>query len=353
MASLRATALALIWVMMSLIGQSKAELSFGFYRGKCGSKDVEAIVRNVVFGWNDTTIAAALLRLQFHDCFVNGCDASILLDGTGSEKEAGPNRSVRGYEIIDAAKAALEMECPAGLVSCADIIVMATRDAVARSGGHLYAVQTGRRDGVESLASKVNLPAPSISVSDSIKAFAEKGLNATDMISSITFKLVSLRLVPFTLFWILTPFGHTVGVAHCSHFKDRLYNFQGTGKPDPDMAEDLLRKLRSTCPENAALDNTANLDRNPESAYVVDNSFYQQIVQRKGILRIDQAIAMDPETLDIVRTAASAPDFPSRFASAIVKLGAVEVLIGTQGQIRNSCRVVNVNGPVGLDKILS
>lgn len=58
-----------------------------------------------------------------------GCDASILLDGSNSEKTAPPNLSVRGYDIIDAAKSAVEAICP-GVVSCADIIAMATRDAV-------------------------------------------------------------------------------------------------------------------------------------------------------------------------------------------------------------------------------
>lgn len=58
-----------------------------------------------------------------------GCDASILLDGPNTEKTSPPNLSVRGYDVIDAAKAAVENVCP-GVVSCADIIVMATRDVV-------------------------------------------------------------------------------------------------------------------------------------------------------------------------------------------------------------------------------
>ncbi|WMV07443.1 hypothetical protein MTR67_000828 [Solanum verrucosum] len=87
-----------------------------------------------------------------------GCDASILLDGLTSEKKAVPNSSVRGYELIDAIKEALEAECQ-GLVSCADIISMATRDAVVLAGGKWYDVETGRRDGDVSLASNVNLPA--------------------------------------------------------------------------------------------------------------------------------------------------------------------------------------------------
>lgn len=51
-----------------------------------------------------------------------------------------------------------------------------------QSGGEKYAVETGRRDGTVSLAKLVNLPPPSISVSDSIKAFAKKGLGVLDMV---------------------------------------------------------------------------------------------------------------------------------------------------------------------------
>ncbi|KAF0913442.1 hypothetical protein E2562_022222 [Oryza meyeriana var. granulata] len=75
-------------------------------------------------------MGASLLRLHFHDCFVNGCDASILLDGSNSEKFAGPNNnSVRGYELIDTIKADLESACP-GVVSCADIVALAAKYGV-------------------------------------------------------------------------------------------------------------------------------------------------------------------------------------------------------------------------------
>lgn len=62
-----------------------------------------------------------------------GCDASILLDDTSTftgEKNAGANtNSVRGYEVIDAIKTQVEAACK-GTVSCADIVALASRDAV-------------------------------------------------------------------------------------------------------------------------------------------------------------------------------------------------------------------------------
>ena len=67
-------------------------------------------------------------------CFGQGCDASILLNftsasGNQTEKVAIPNQTVRGFGFVDAIKSLLEAECP-GVVSCADIISLATRDSI-------------------------------------------------------------------------------------------------------------------------------------------------------------------------------------------------------------------------------
>ncbi|RZC69289.1 hypothetical protein C5167_032395 [Papaver somniferum] len=169
--------------------------------------NVEETVQGIVSRrfQNDSSLGAALVRMQFHDCFVEGCDASLLLNGNGTEKTAGPNGSVRGYELIYEIKTELEDKC-ADKVSCADIIVMATRDTIALSKGSRYEVETGRRDGTDSQASKAdaNLPSPSISVFDSIEVFKTKGLNATDM--------------------VLLLGGHTLGKASCGNFESRLYS---------------------------------------------------------------------------------------------------------------------------------
>jgi peroxidase len=82
---------------------------------------------------SDPRIFASLIRLHFHDCFVQGCDGSVLLDtfdGFESEKDARPNNgSARGFPVVDAAKAALEDACP-GVVSCADILAIAAEISV-------------------------------------------------------------------------------------------------------------------------------------------------------------------------------------------------------------------------------
>lgn len=70
---------------------------------------------------------------------LQGCDGSILIEkGATSEKGAFGHQGVEGYDVIENAKAKLEMICP-GVVSCADIVAMAARDAVVlvTSKGHI------------------------------------------------------------------------------------------------------------------------------------------------------------------------------------------------------------------------
>lgn len=64
-----------------------------------------------------------------NESFEQGCDGSVLIVGRSSERTALPNLGLRGFEVIDDAKTQLEASCP-GVVSCADIVALAARDAV-------------------------------------------------------------------------------------------------------------------------------------------------------------------------------------------------------------------------------
>ncbi|XP_057521804.1 peroxidase 44-like [Amaranthus tricolor] len=317
-------ALAILLLCMTLVGQSYAQLKNGFYLGKCRKTNVEKDIFDVVNAAykKDRSIVAALLRMQFHDCFVRGCDASILLDGSNSEKTDGSNASVRGYELIDACKASLEKKCP-GVVSCADIIVIATRVAVFLAQGRWYNVETGRRDGLISRASEAqaNLPGPTIPVPVAIDIFRRRGLSADDFV-------------------LLLGGGHTVGVLHCNFFLDRLYNFQNSGKPDKTMNPTTLSAFRKRCPRSGS-NNFVFADQTKGSEFKVDKGYYNAITQGKGVLQIDQQIALHPATSGIVRRLSVTGDFAFQFGGAMVRLGRVGVLTGSKGQIRKNCRRLN------------
>ncbi|XP_058734903.1 peroxidase 5-like [Vicia villosa] len=134
----------------------KELLDVGFYSYSCGMAEfmVKDEVRKSFY--KNPGIAAGLVRMHFHDSFIRGCDASVLLDSTSSnttETDSPANKPIlRGFEVIDNAKAKLEEACK-GIVSCADIVAFAARDSVELAGGLGYDVPAGRRDGKISLAS--------------------------------------------------------------------------------------------------------------------------------------------------------------------------------------------------------
>ncbi|KAL2896068.1 Peroxidase 5, partial [Bienertia sinuspersici] len=114
-----------------------------------------------------------------------GCDASILDSTPGSQtvKENPINKpSLRGYKVIDEAKAEFEAQCPQ-TVSCAGILTFAACDSAYLLGGIKYAVQSGRRDGLVSLIDEPvqNLPAPFFDLQSLHQFFTRKGLSLKEL----------------------------------------------------------------------------------------------------------------------------------------------------------------------------
>lgn len=118
---------------------SNGQLQVGFYASTCPEAEVivSSVVRNDLL--TSPNLPAILLRLHYHDCFVDGCDGSILIDnpfGTAEKKAVG-HEGVSGFSTVETAKALLEQRCP-GVVSCADILALMARDAIALVSSTLH-----------------------------------------------------------------------------------------------------------------------------------------------------------------------------------------------------------------------
>ncbi|KAL9228593.1 hypothetical protein vseg_004153 [Gypsophila vaccaria] len=321
-------ALLIMFVLLvTLISQCHGSYIYpGYYKGKCGKYNVEEIIYKVVethFKGDPDTVSD-LIRLQFHDCFAKGCDASVLLDGKYTEKTAEINLSLGGFKTVDDAKEAVEKACP-GVVSCSDVLVIAARSAVFMAKGKWYDVETGRRDSLTSNRRDAiaNIPKPEIPVDQAINLFASRGLTKED--------------------FVILLGGHTVGTSHCDKFINRLYNFHNTGRPDRRIKPlSFLHFLKRTCPLGSQVDNETFLDQTPDSHFKIDNGYYKQILADKGLLEIDTNMAFSPLTHNIVKELAFSPSyFLDKFGPAMVKMGRINVLTGHQGEIRKNCRAVN------------
>ncbi|KAL4654733.1 hypothetical protein ACB092_01G401400 [Castanea dentata] len=322
-------AILLVIIITFFIGTCEGQLAFRFYAQTC--PNAESIVLSVVQDAiaRDPTMAAALLRLHFHDCFVEGCDGSILIDnGPASEKRAASHQGVKGFEEIEKAKAELESVCP-GVVSCADIVALAARDAVALVNGPGYQVLTGRRDG---RVSNLELAAAMPDVNDSIQLlkakFLEKGLTEKDL--------------------VVLSAAHTIGTTACFFMNKRLYNFfpnVDEVSSDPSINPTFLPGLEARCPKDGDVNVRLAMDSGSEQLF--DINILQNIRNGFAVLASDARLNDDETTKSVIDSYLSFPSpssvqaFEVDFADSIVKMGRIGVKTGFQGEIRSVCSSFN------------
>ncbi|KAL5974444.1 Peroxidase 11 [Asimina triloba] len=274
-------------------------LSLDYYSSTC--PDVLGIVRAEMecAVLSDPRNAAAILRLHFHDCFVQGCDGSVLLDDTITlQGERRPGRIIKNK---------LESECP-GVVSCADLLTIAARDAVILVGGPYWDVPLGRKDSKTASPSlaDANIPAADEGIPALVSKFLYQGLSVTDLVA--------------------LSGAHTIGVARCQNFRDRIYgDFQLTAGSNP-LSDAQLNKLRSICPAAAGEsdDNITALDYH--TPYLFDNSYYQLLLSGEGLLNSDQELYSGMlgwfQTKELVQKyAEDSFAFFQQFSDSMVKMG--------------------------------
>lgn len=289
-------------------------VSMNYYLMSCPM--LELVVRDNVNSalTSDPTLAGPLLRMFFHDCWVQGCDASILIDSTKdntAEKDSPANLSLRGYELIDNIKEQLEEQCP-GVVSCADIITMAARDAVFLSGGPIFDVAKGRKDGKRSkILDTISLPSPFFNSSDLLKLFGQRGFSAQDLVA--------------------LSGAHTLGVARCSSFKNRLTSV------DPTMDSDFAKTLSKTCAAGDTAEHPFDDTRND-----FDNAYFQALQRRWGLLLSDQTLYGSPRTASLVNGyALNQVKFFLDFQQAFLKMSLLDIKDASNGEVRRDCRKFN------------
>lgn len=292
-------------------------LSENFYCQTC--PNVLSIINTAVLKAlkSDARTAASLLRLHFHDCFVNGCDASILLDDTptftGEQTAVPNNNSIRGLDVIDKIKEKVESSC-AGVVSCADIIAVAARDSVVAAGGPSWNVVLGRRDSTTAsqAAANNNIPGPQSSLNQLLSLFSSKGFTARELVA--------------------LSGGHTIGKARCTTFRSRIYN-------DTDIDAQFASSLQKQCPRSGGDNNVVPMDPTPTS---FDNAYFKDLLVKKGLFHSDQQLFHGGSTDSFVTAYAANPSaFAADFARAMVKMGKLGPLTGTKGEIRKKCGKIN------------
>ncbi|KAI3803832.1 hypothetical protein L1987_31994 [Smallanthus sonchifolius] len=215
----------------------------------------------------------------------------------------------------------LETACP-GVVSCADIVALAARDSVVQTGGRSWQVPLGRRDGLVSQASDTaNLPAFNDPISVQISKFADKGLNTQDLVTLVG--------------------GHTIGTSACAFISVRLYNFNNTNGPDPDINQAFLPQLRALCPDGGDGSRRVALDTGSVNSF--GSSYYENLRNGRGVIESDAKLWSDRRTQRYVRgfLGQAGSRFNAEFGRAMVKMGNVEVKTGRQGEIRRVCTATN------------
>ncbi|KAL0017095.1 hypothetical protein SO802_004164 [Lithocarpus litseifolius] len=276
---------------------------------------------------NEPRMAASLLRLHFHDCFVQGCDASVLLDDSAtivSEKNSGPNKnSLRGFEVIDEIKAKLEEACPQ-TVSCADILALAARGSTVLSGGPNWELPLGRRDSKTAslTTSNTNIPPPNSTLQNLVTLFKRQGLDEVDLVA--------------------LSGGHTIGMARCVTFKQRLYNQNGNNQPDQTLDKGYYYNLKSVCPISGGDNNISPLDFASPAKF--DNTYFKLILWGKGLLTSDEVLFTGSAgtTMQLVKRYAEDESlFFDQFAKSMVKMGNISPLTGFKGEVRKNCRRVD------------
>lgn len=315
----------LVVVATTLFFPSVFTLSTNYYYSTC--PNLISVVRPVIQAAiaRETRTAASIVRLFFHDCFVNGCDGSLLLNDTptfvGEQTAPANNGSIRRLEVVEQIKVAVEKACP-GVVSCADILALAASESVEILGGPKIPTKFGRLDARTASInlSAARLPPPFFNLSQLIRSFTDVGLALQDVVA--------------------LSGAHTIGLARCVSFRAHIWN-------DTDIHPSFALSRRRNCPgpqDTLGGDtNLAPLDLRTPALF--DNYYFVNLLERRGLLHSDQELwdhaRGGPADALVQRYAASKAIFFANFVTSMLRMGDIQPQPGTPLEVRRTCGKVN------------
>jgi peroxidase len=228
--------------------------------------------------------------------------------------------------LIEDIRAKVHAQCGA-TVSCADITVLATRDAVSLAGGPAFSVSLGRLDSLAPASDSdvFKLPPPTATVDELLSAFSAAGLaDPADLVS--------------------LSGAHTVGKARCSAFG---------AATAPGADGDVTRCVTEACSAAGSGDRLRDLDFLTPTAF--DNLYFVELALRKSngvMLPSDQALVTDPRTSWLVQGFADNHWwFFDQFKTSMIKMSNLRGPQGNVGEVRRSCfrRNSNANSNAAAD----
>ncbi len=207
--------------------------------------------------------------------------------------------------------------------------------AGSQAGGPLYPIELGRRDSLTSYApsSITNLPAFSLNISGLLENFANVGLDLVDLVA--------------------LSGGHTIGQGHCSSISNRIFPVV-----DSHYKKGYGQDLLAQCTDNGTLkapafDTNVQIFNDPVTSLTFDNQYFKNLQMGLGLFTSDESLLTDSRTQRLVKLFAEDQDkFFKQFGVSFRKMGKINVLTGTQGQVRKQCWVRNShNADPALDPI--
>ncbi|KAF8765918.1 hypothetical protein HU200_008030 [Digitaria exilis] len=321
-----ATLILVVAVYALLPAITDAALQEGFYKSNTNcTVDVEATVASVVQRYisADRGVGAAgSSALHFHDCFVKGCDGSVLIDPSpinpDPEKGSPSNGGLRGSrdhhtKPSNSSRARARGPSPAPTSSPSP---RGDASNILSAGAINYGVPSGRRDGLTSAASDAtqSLPPPFAQLARLTELFAAKGFSQDELVT--------------------LSGAHSVGRAHCGAFSERIRpNVSDT------MDADYGARLQQQCGDDG--DGVA-VDQDQGTPVDLDNVYYRNVLAGKVLFNSDWALVSDNATRQMVEeNAADQAQWAAKFIDAMRKMGELEVLTGDEGEIRRFCNVTN------------